>query len=216
MALYQLIYLVISISLLSATACSFPINKNTNNCNSDINTRNLNQVSQSTGIQKPVTKTASINIEGEKTTIFLELYSNPCFTTYFPAQDFIPESVASGEGTAVWFYTNFGGTKNEAAYIQFFFPSYANTIDQLRQWVEGESGLFASNGWRIIEVVQEVTYPWAKEEIIFYQPEKNITGTVFLGEAQGNAFYVVTHYPVEYGDGFIPRANVILQNLDTE
>ncbi|MUL37096.1 hypothetical protein [Gloeocapsopsis dulcis] len=207
---YQLNYLISSIFLLSTiTACYFPSTKDIANSNSD--------QAQPTDTQEPSTKTAIINIEGEKTTISLELYSHPLFTTYFPAQDFIPESVASGEGTAVWFYANFGGTKNEAAYVQFFFPGDANTLDELKQnWIEGENGLLASNGWRVIDTTPKVAYPWAKEKISFHQPEKNITGTVYLGEAQGNAFYVVTHYPVEYGDGFTPRSDVILQNLDTE
>ncbi|PIG92961.1 hypothetical protein [Gloeocapsopsis sp. IPPAS B-1203] len=214
MKTHQLIYLISNIFLLSITACSFPTIKNTNNSTSDINIRDLAQDTQPTDTQKTPTKTATIDIEGEQTTVSLQLYSHPFFTTY-PTQDFLSESVASGEGTAVWFYANFGGTKNESAYVQFFFPGYAKTLDQLKQnWIEGENGLLASNGWQIIEVVGEVAYPWAKEKINFHQPEKNIIGTVYLGEAEGNAFYVVTHYPVEYGDGFVPRANVILQNLE--
>lgn len=208
---YQLTYLISCLFLLSATACSLASTEGINHNNS----RDLTQVESPRDTQKPSTKTATINIEGEKTTVSLQEYSHPLFTTYFPNQDFIPESVSSGEGTTVRFYTNFGGTKNEAAYVQLFFPGYANTLNQLKQsWIEGENGLLASNGWRIVEVVQEATYPWAKEKIVFHQPEKNITGTVYLGEVAGNAFYVVTHYPVEYGDGFMPRANIILQNLD--
>ncbi|PPS46074.1 hypothetical protein B1A85_00655 [Chroococcidiopsis sp. TS-821] len=193
--------------LLIATACSLASTESVDN-----NSKNWNQVEPT---QNPLTKTATINIEGEKTTVSLQEYSHPLLTTYFPNQDFIPESVSSGEGTAIRFDSNFGGTKNETAYVQFFFPGYANTLNQLKQsWIEGENGLLASNGWRIIEVLPEATYPWAREEIVFQQPEKNITGSVYLGELAGNAFYVVTHYPVEYGDGFVPRANIILQNAN--
>lgn len=210
MKLHQDICLISTVFLLFiSAACSFP-----NPENRAVSPTDVNQKKQ-TETQKPSTKTTNIIIEGESTTISLELYSHPLFTTYFPTSDFIPESVSSGEGSSVRFYANFGGTKNEAAYVQFFFPAYTHTINQLKQtWIEGENGLLASNGWRITEVVQKTAYPWAKEKINYYQPENNIVGTVYVGESEGSVFYVVTHYPAEYGDGFMPRANLILQNLD--
>ncbi|MBD2082498.1 hypothetical protein [Leptolyngbya sp. FACHB-17] len=35
----------------------------------------------------------------------------------------------------------------------------------------------------------------------------------YIGEIDGRAFYVILYYPREYGDGFSPRADVILKNL---
>jgi len=39
-------------------------------------------------------------------------------------------------------------------------------------------------------------------------------GDVYLGEQNGKAFYVISQFPVEYGDGFPPRSDLILQHLE--
>ncbi len=163
---------------------------------------------------QPATKTATIYIEGEKTPITLKLYEDykTLFTTYFPDQEFIAEGVSSGEGTGVKFIVNFDGSKNENAYISVFFPNNVQTIEQLESFVNSKSGLIASNKWSIISRSAKVSYPWAKEKIDFRQGQE-IIGTVYLGEQNGKVFYVINHYPAEYGDGFAPRADLILQNL---
>ncbi|WYL96503.1 MAG: hypothetical protein HEQ35_24260 [Gloeotrichia echinulata IR180] len=38
-------------------------------------------------------------------------------------------------------------------------------------------------------------------------------GNVYIGQQNGKAFYVISQFPGEYGDGFSPRADLILQNL---
>lgn len=171
-------------------------------------------VTNQNNAQDPAFKTAVISVEGEKTQIPLQVYDAGVLTTYYPAQDFVAESVASGEGTSARFYANFGGTKNEAAYVQIFLPNDTTTIKQLKQaWLEGDRGLFATNRWQVVNSTPDTSYPWVQEKIVFTQAENNITGVVYLGE-QGKAFYVVMHYPAEYGDGFAPRADLILQNLE--
>jgi hypothetical protein len=35
-----------------------------------------------------------------------------------------------------------------------------------------------------------------------------------LGEQKGKVFYVITHLPVEYGDSFETRADLIFKNLE--
>ncbi|MBD2500802.1 hypothetical protein [Anabaena azotica] len=76
-------------------------------------------ISYSAKSSKPTTKTAVIYIEGEKTAIALRLYEEykDLFTTYFPDQDFFPEGVSSDEGTGVRFIANFGGVRNNNAYV---------------------------------------------------------------------------------------------------
>lgn len=177
-------------------------------------TSNAPQTSYNSKSPRPATKTATITIEGEKTPITLKLYEeqNELFITYFPSEEFVAESVSSGEGTAVKFITNFDGNKDENAYISIFFPNNVNTIKQLESFVNGQSGLLAANKWQVSSRTQNVSYAWAKEKIDFRQGQE-IIGTLYLGEQNGKVFYVIIHYPAEYGDGLTPRADLILQNL---
>lgn len=172
------------------------------------------QTSDRSKTNRPATKTVTITVEGEKTPLLLKLYEEyrDLFTTYFPEQDFLAEGISSGEGTGVRFIANFGGSKNENAYVSFSFLNGIKSIEQLRKFVNGKSGLITSNGWRVVSRTQKVSYSWAKEKIVFRKGQ-DITGTVYLGQQNGRVFYAIAHYPVEYGDGFPPRSNLILQNL---
>jgi hypothetical protein len=164
---------------------------------------------------RPETITATISIEGEETPINLRLYQedSDLFTTYYPDEDFISESVSSGEGTGVRFITNFDGQKNEDAYVRISFLNSFQTIKQLRNFVKGASGPIASNKWQVVNQTQDASYPWAQEQIIFRNGQ-DITGVIYLGQQYGKVFYVITHYPLEYGDGFVPRADFILRTLE--
>jgi hypothetical protein len=167
---------------------------------------------------KPATKTATISVEGEKTPVTLRLYDqySRLFTTYYPIQDFVPEEVSSTTGKGVRFIVNFGGTRNDNAYVNVVFPNGVNNLRQLRNLINGKSGLLASNGWQIVSRTRNVPYRYAQEKIVFNkkQDNENITGNIYLGQQNGKAFYVVTHYPVEYSDGFTPRADLIMKNLE--
>lgn len=172
---------------------------------------------QTTDSQRSAAKTDTMSIEGEKTEITLKLYdeASQVFTTYYPENDFVTESVSSGEGTSTRFYYNVTGTKNKDVYLNVFLPNSATNLEQLEEWVTGKNGLVQSNRWKVVDQTQEVPYSWAKKKITFQQPQggQNIIGEIYLGEAEGKVFYVITHYPAEYGDGFSPRANFILKEL---
>lgn len=167
--------------------------------------------------KRPPTKTATISVEGEKTQINLKLYNQEslAFSTYYPESYFIPKSGGSGEGTGVRFYVNSNGTKNQDAYIHFFFPARRTSVAQLKNMINGKRGLIATNGWKANSWSRDLPYSWAKERVVFNQRKGNqiINGSVILGEYKGKAFYVITHIPGDYGDGFGPRANVVFQNL---
>jgi hypothetical protein len=172
------------------------------------------QTSYNSTTNRPATKTDTITVEGEKVPVTLRLYDqySNLFTTYFPEKDFLAEGSSSGEGTGVRFIANFGGNRNDNAYVHVAFLNDFKTLDQLKSFVNGDKGLIASNKWQVVERTQEVPYAWAQEKIVFSQG-KNIVGNVYLGQQNGKVFYVITHYPVEYGDGFPPRADLILKNL---
>ncbi|OUL25770.1 hypothetical protein BV378_14550 [Nostoc sp. RF31YmG] len=172
------------------------------------------QTSYNSTSNRPTTKTATISVEGEKTSITLRLYDqySNLFTTYFPDKEFLAQGSSSDEGTGVRFIANFGGSKNENAYVHIAFLNNLKTLQQLKGFVNAKNGLIASNRWRVVDRTQKVPYAWAREKIVFSKG-KNIVGNVYLGQENGKVFYVITNYPVEYGDGFAPRADLILQNL---
>lgn len=167
--------------------------------------------------EKPSTKTDTISIEGEKTEVNLKLYdeASKVFTTYFPEEAFVPEAASSGEGTGTTFYYNVNGTKNKNVYVSVAFPSSAKDLEEVKKLVTDNGGVLEANQWKVVEQSKEVPYSWAKEKMIFQKSEgsDNIIGEVYLGESEGKVFYVINHYPAEYGDGFAPRSNLILKNL---
>lgn len=170
--------------------------------------------------ERPSTKTDTISIEGEKSEVTLKLYDelSQIFTTYFPKDDFVAESVSSGEGTGSTFYFNIDGNKNSDVYVSVFFPNGVNSAEQLERLLTAKGGLVQTNQWQMENRTKDVPYSWAKEKILYKQPgnEQNILAALYIGEANGKVFYVITHYPAEYGDGFAPRADFILKNLDVK
>ncbi|TAF03190.1 MAG: hypothetical protein EAZ77_17655, partial [Nostocales cyanobacterium] len=119
----------------------------------------------------------------------------------------------SGKPKGVKFIANFGGVKNENAYIQITFPDNFQNIGELKNFINSKDGIIAANKWKVISRSKTVTYPWAKEKIAFSKGE-DIVGDIYIGEENGKVFYVITHLPMEYGDGFSPRADLILSNLE--
>ncbi|WP_242039844.1 hypothetical protein [Anabaena sphaerica] len=196
------------------TACTPPPQNQVSSENSlIIEDKTLVAVNQSAK-ERPINKTATISVEGEKTTVNLKLYSyKNLFSTYFPERDFLVETATSTQPKGVKLISNFGGVKNENAYIQFAFPNNFKTIGEVRKFINGKNGILASNRWKFVSRTSTVTYPWAKEKIAFSKG-KDMIGDIYIGEQNGKVFYVITHLPVEYGDGFAPRENLILSNLE--
>lgn len=176
------------------------------------NNKTIFLASQKSPSTRPATKKATLSVEGEKTQITLKLYQNPLFITYFPSEDFLVKSTSSGEGKGVRFIVNFGGKKNENGYVHLAFLSNLRNYAQVSQFINGKNGLIATNKWRVVNRNQNKTYSWVKQNIAFSYG-KNIIGNIYIGEQNGKAFYVITHFPAEYLDGFLPRANLILRDL---
>jgi hypothetical protein len=166
---------------------------------------------------QPETRVTPITIEGQPIEVELKLFDQKQlpFTTYAPAKDFQSSIGASGEGQSIRFYFSPTGQKDESAYIHIFLPASLTELEDLRQLVLGDNGLMASSQWELTDRTDIVSYPWAKEKLTYQQQTPNglVVGTIYIGENQGKAFYLVTHYPAEYTDGFEPRSAVILENL---
>ncbi|MBD2090723.1 hypothetical protein H6F67_12745 [Microcoleus sp. FACHB-1515] len=161
-------------------------------------------------------RTATFNVEGEPTQVELERYETPQFIADIPEGQFVATPESADDGTGVRFKFSPTGTPDEQAYVQVFFPNEALSADDLTQQLIAPDGLLASNGWKTIASDSSPPYDWARSVINYEQPNTtdDITGRIYVGEHEGKAFLVYTHYPIEYAEGFIPRADLILESFE--
>lgn len=214
--LFRFIPLVLLLSGLAACTPRFD-NSSAATPTSSVQTASSTSTTSATPTVRPTTKSDTIRVEGETRQITLLRYESLRFTTDVPANYFVTDQVSSGEGSATWFYAKRpDGTANKDVYVQVFFPGSPTTLKQLRQQLLGDRGLFIINGWRVTGGQKGNLYPWATEKITFDQRtnDRNIVGAVFLGQSGGRTFYVIKHYPGDYGDGFEPLAGKILSSLE--
>jgi hypothetical protein len=158
-----------------------------------------------------------LSIEGQSVEVELKLFNQAAlpFTTYVPAQDFQSEVGGTSGEQNVRFYFSPTGKKDSKAYLQMVLPDQGNSIEEVRELILSDRGIMATNRWELVDRTDVVSYPWAKEKFIYQQqtPDGMAIGTIYIGENQGKAFYILTHYPAEYAEGFEPRSAVILENL---
>lgn len=171
----------------------------------------------SSGQERPDTRVMPMTIEGQVIEMELELFDKQPlpFTTYVPAKDFQNEVDSSDQGTVAQFFFSPTGQKDEAAYVQIFLPARYTSIEDMRELLLSDRGLLATNSWQLVDRTDIVSYPWAREKLIYQQQleQQNFVGSIYIGEYRGRAFYALTHYPAEYVDGFEPRSTIMLENL---
>ena len=213
----SLVYLISVILVLSTLIACVPQTTNTDHSTAEAVDSTPDQTPDPTPNtqSRPATKTVTDDWTQQQIPVKLYDQEGIPFTTYFSEPDFIVEQASSGEGTGVWFYSKLDGKKYEPAYVHIFFPSNPLTVEEMKEAVSGERGLMKTNQWTVIRHNEEVAYSWAKERIDFEkraQPQNRI-GTVYIGEYNGKAFRITEHFPADYGDGFSPRASIILKEL---
>lgn len=166
----------------------------------------------------PDTKLARLSLEGEQSEIELHLLESESlpFITYIPQPEFTLTSDQPEDGQGLRLNFSPGGTPNPAAYVEIVIPDGRASLQDVRDRLLDEQGLLTRNGWQMVDRTEVVTYPWAVEKIVYEHQTADalIVGSIFIGENDGSAFYALTHYPSEYGDGFEPRAVMILENLE--
>lgn len=163
------------------------------------------------GDAEPQTKPGTLRVEGTDEPITLRRVDEGAvpFTTFIPEGDFGVESGRAREGTFARFTAQFGGVLNPDAYVHFVFPDAP--LDSVRAALFGTGGRFEREGWQ--EEIGPSPCLWAHEGFVYRAPGSDATGIVCLGEHAGDAFYLLTHHPAEYGDGFGPRLNVLLDEF---
>lgn len=167
--------------------------------------------------ERPDARTDTIRVEGMPEPISLRLYRAPDdfplpFTAYVP--DDMAPSAGDDESTA-HFTAELGGVRNDDAFLHLYvFPEATepqHAIAAAKAYKAGR-GIPVSRG---IELISDELRPphleWAIEAHRFrYQAGGEwFGGTVGVGRHQDRYFLLMRHYPVEYGDGFAPRADLI-------
>lgn len=170
--------------------------------------------------ERPITRTDTVSLEGMREPMALRLFRTPenfplPFTAYVP-EDMDPRADAS-DGTA-HFTAEFGGVRNEDAFVHLFvFPEgtpLPEAVATARGYTAGRSGIPVSRG---VEPVTDDNPPpdldWALESFRFHYQGAGpwYAGAVAVGRHDQRHFMIVRHYPVEYADGFGPRAGLVLE-----
>ncbi len=169
---------------------------------------------------RPATSTDTLEIEGMREPIELRLFEAgddfPLpFTAYIP-QDMRAE--VHGDGT-LKIVAEFGGVRNENAFIHFYtFPEGTPWQEALAtaKGFKAAQGIPVSRG---LEPLQDDLPPpeglaWAEEayRYVYETGGQAFGGTLGVARREGRAFMIVTHRPVEYAEGFGPRAHIVMES----
>lgn len=163
---------------------------------------------------RPSNRRVNLRVAGMEQPMVLRLYRSPPgfpvpFSTYIP-QDVRVQTMSSGEGDGFRFVADYGPGQTDSAAVYVFFYPERTTDDAAREITRTVA---ESRGPLLprAEIEPVARYPWS---IVEYRIEPGgthpVAGHVVLGRHAGRFFYVAVIYPVEMGDGFVPRARQIL------
>lgn len=166
--------------------------------------------------QRAASKQGVVMLEGEAEPTTLVLFewapaALPLGFSTFAPQDLVVKETGAGVAPTVRFIANFGGVLQEQAYLEFaWLPAgitQAQAVHALRRSVSGGAPLKTRAdanrqfGWSLAEC--DISYRSKRQG--------RVGGVAALGR-HGDRYYRFTvHYPLEYGGGFVPRADVVLQ-----
>lgn len=169
--------------------------------------------------ERPAIVTDTIALEGMPEPMELRLHRAQDdfplpFSTYVPAD--MSASIDPEDGTA-HFTAEFGGVRNDDAFVHLFvFPPGTprqEAIALARGYDAGHGVLVSQGVEPFAGDVRPPDLAWATEAFRFrYQSGGNwYGGDIGVGEHRNRHYMLVRHYPVEYGDGFGPRAHLIVR-----
>ncbi|WFA07786.1 hypothetical protein [Tissierella sp. Yu-01] len=203
---FILVLLIIIISILGLSACTaneepiedeleHPIDENENEDLTENGDTELPVGDESK--TWPVSIDDTIEIEANNEPITLNYFEGENFITYIPS-DMIGEPYATDEGDAYRFYTNYQGNKNNEVYLQILF--YPEDMNQ-KPDILGDA----------VDIIEDSDkyHEWTIEEYI--SKDGFLHG--FLGQHKDRYFSIITNSMEEYSEGFIPRANKIIQYI---
>ena len=168
-----------------------------------------NRADSASGDTRPASIVDTMRVEGEPQRARMELIATDLYSTYYPVEDLIADQTSSGEGTGVTFTANFGGRRNDSAFLHIFHPGDERaSIEALRELLLDSNGIIASRGWRAtIEATPR--YAWARETYSV-RGDGNVIGFATITQHRDRAILITAAYPAEYGDGMGARIARIL------
>lgn len=165
---------------------------------------------------RPDTIHSTITLEGADEPMTFWLYRSPPdfplpFSTYVPT-DMAAAPVAADEADVIRFVAAFGGVRNEQAFL---------AVAALPEVVDRDAALAMARlvaqryGAVRVERAPDAPprYTWSLEEWSFTRElpgRQKAIGSAALGRHGARYFFIVTHFPEEYAEGFGPRAARIL------
>ena len=159
----------------------------------------------------PVTQSADIQVEGEIEEVSLQPFQSPPdfalpFATSIPAS-MRAQPLPADSGDAV----RFVDSGNPAAYLHLFVQPLGYTADAAEENIRAVAESYGVPG--VGEVEPTERFPWALAQYRFERRGSTappVAGFVALGQHAGRFFHVIVQHPLEWGDGFVPRARLIL------
>src|SRR5262249_27516590 len=130
------------------------------------------------------------------------------FTTYIP-EDMIPEPAGSGTQKAIRFVANFGGTREEEAYLEVLFYPADTTESTAKSLLQAAArGAYSSKERSAAD--KQFGWSLTERDFVASKTRRRVVGLVALGRHGDSLFQVTLHYPEEFAEGFVPRARRIL------
>jgi hypothetical protein len=170
----------------------------------------------------PSQRTETLVVEGEPQEVTLRLFESPesPILIYYPEGDFSASEVRSSQAYGAHLVSSFGGTRNEDAWIRFYFPhpgSRQNSPEALQMLIEEEDGIADIEGFQLSPAGGDGGCPGNARAWTIVS--RNQSGGICIGSRDDRYFLMVATYPPEFGDGFGPRHDLILRHTywrDTE
>lgn len=153
---------------------------------------------------RPATGTTTITVEGEPQEVPVRLVRfddlDLPFSTYVP-EGWTDDVLGSGEGAAAFIATSDGPDRG---FVSVFVPSEPN-----REGITEIARAAVESRGEVLPM--EDPADWVEEGYTFSGIDE--AGAVRIGSHAGVPFYVLEAYPVEMGDGFPPRAQLVVDRL---
>lgn len=167
---------------------------------------------QDTLPERPATRADTIFVEGMPEVTELTLVRSPAgfepaFSTYVP-EEMVPVFTRPDRGLELRFVAAFGGVRNEEASLGILvYPP-----DATEEEVLTEARRVAETHGASGEPARPGRWEWSRIEYPLGDVARaRVLGTVAVGRHVDRWFRILLRYPPEYGDGFAPRADLILE-----
>lgn len=165
------------------------------------------------GAERPPEARRMVEIEGMAEELRVVLYESPAgfplpFSTYVP-DALLPEAVGDWPGEGVAFVAHFGGHRNEAAAVRILVAPEGMSEDEMMERLHELVRAMRAD----LAPAPEPLFEWSRQEFVLEPRPRwmdGVAGIGAVGERQGRLYAVLAHHPPEYGDGFAPRAGLIL------